>query len=246
MQREHSVTARDEAIARLAPTLERLRQRIGPTPLFPNSTPPSSSSPSSIEGPTATTAVLTMIYVIDPCTEEVLLGHKARGFGQGNWNAFGGKVEATDVTIAAGARRELAEESGLHVASDDNMVQVATLFFEFQPKVDVRLMQVHVFIVEKSHCLGEVHETEEMNPIRWFPYTRVPLDKMWVDDAHWLPQLLSHCCGRVDRHNPDVVARPSQQYQPAGDDDALMGKFTFSALFYFLSMNQIAAFALEG
>ena len=35
--------------------------------------------------------VLTLVYIRDD--EKVLLGMKKRGFGQGKWNGFGGKVQ---------------------------------------------------------------------------------------------------------------------------------------------------------
>ncbi len=42
----------------------------------------------------------------------VLLGMKKRGFGEGNWNGFGGKVQEGE-TIPQAARRELLEEAGV-------------------------------------------------------------------------------------------------------------------------------------
>lgn len=46
--------------------------------------------------------VLTLVFVLRP--GEVLLGYKKRGFAQGWWNGFGGKVEAGE-TIEEGAKR---------------------------------------------------------------------------------------------------------------------------------------------
>jgi 8-oxo-dGTP pyrophosphatase MutT (NUDIX family) len=44
----------------------------------------------------------------------ILLGMKKRGFGEGRWNGFGGKVEEGE-TIVEAAIREMKEESGLTV-----------------------------------------------------------------------------------------------------------------------------------
>jgi len=44
----------------------------------------------------------------------ILLGMKKRGFGQGRWNGFGGKVEKGE-SVAEGAARELLEESCLNI-----------------------------------------------------------------------------------------------------------------------------------
>ena len=57
-----------------------------------------------------------------------LLGHKARGFGAGLWNGFGGKVDiGVDASITASAARELEEEVGLSLAplacGDDTYVR---------------------------------------------------------------------------------------------------------------------------
>ena len=44
----------------------------------------------------------------------VLLGMKKRGFGQGKWNGFGGKVNDGE-SIEEAAVRELEEEAGIRV-----------------------------------------------------------------------------------------------------------------------------------
>ena len=54
--------------------------------------------------------VCTLVIINDG--ERVLLGMKKRGFGQGRWNGFGGKV-APGETIDAAASRELREEAGI-------------------------------------------------------------------------------------------------------------------------------------
>ena len=46
--------------------------------------------------------ILTLAFVRRQ--EEILLGYKKRGFGAGNWNGFGGKVE-TGETIEDAAKR---------------------------------------------------------------------------------------------------------------------------------------------
>ena len=46
--------------------------------------------------------VLTLAFVRE--STRILLGLKKRGFGQGRWNGFGGKVQAGE-TIEAGAVR---------------------------------------------------------------------------------------------------------------------------------------------
>ena len=46
--------------------------------------------------------VLTLVFLRRE--GEVLLGMKKRGFGEGKWNGFGGKVEAGETIVEAAAR----------------------------------------------------------------------------------------------------------------------------------------------
>ena len=36
---------------------------------------------------------MTIIHIANVATQQLLLGHKARGFGAGKWNGFGGKFD---------------------------------------------------------------------------------------------------------------------------------------------------------
>ncbi|KAJ9461891.1 8-oxo-dGTP diphosphatase [Diplonema papillatum] len=114
---------------------------------------------------------------------EVLLGHKARGFGKGKWNGFGGKVEAGE-TIEEGARRELMEEAGIAAV---NLRKRAVMYFWFDEEEE-HLMEVHLF--SGTDFTGDVTESEEMTPIAWFPVGSIPLDKMWPDDRFWLRHVI--------------------------------------------------------
>ena len=49
-----------------------------------------------------TSKLLTLVLVVQP--GRVLLGMKKRGFGEGKWNGFGGKVQSGE-TIEEAARR---------------------------------------------------------------------------------------------------------------------------------------------
>ena len=60
--------------------------------------------------------LLTLVFLREG--EKVLLGMKKRGFGEGKWNGFGGKVEAGETIIEAAAR-EVKEECGYIVQTHD-------------------------------------------------------------------------------------------------------------------------------
>ncbi len=112
---------------------------------------------------------------------KILLGMKKRGFGQGRWNGFGGKIQKGE-SIEDAAKRELQEEAGI---TAEEMTEEGLLEFEFQG--DPQTLEVHVFRVDRF--TGEPQETEEMRP-QWFPVEEVPYDTMWPDDRHWVPLFL--------------------------------------------------------
>lgn len=111
----------------------------------------------------------------------VLLGMKKRGFGEGRWNGFGGKVDESE-TIESAAVRELKEEVGIE-AREMNTVGILEFSFENDPKV----LEVHIFKV--SDFEGEPTESEEMKP-QWFSYDEIPFQQMWSSDEYWFPYLL--------------------------------------------------------
>ncbi|KAJ1720590.1 hypothetical protein LPJ53_004795 [Coemansia erecta] len=123
----------------------------------------------------------TLIFPLDRQANRVLLGMKKRGFGKNKYNGFGGKVEAHE-TIAAGAMRELHEESGLSARSLDKH---GILFFYFEG--DSVAMEVHVYVT--GEYAGRAVETDEMRP-EWFDMDGMPFEKMWADDPEWWPMVL--------------------------------------------------------
>lgn len=123
------------------------------------------------------------------CTEvflkrdnQVLVGYKKTGLGQGNYLGIGGKVEPGE-TILEGAIREVEEEIGVCV-SDLHQVGDFTFLFPHQPDWS---QQVHVFFTES--WTGEIRETAEMRP-HWFDSKAIPHHQMWDDSQFWLPDIL--------------------------------------------------------
>ncbi|MFW0862100.1 MAG: 8-oxo-dGTP diphosphatase [Candidatus Komeilibacteria bacterium] len=113
--------------------------------------------------------------------DKLLLGMKKRGFGEGWYNGFGGKLEEGE-SLEEAAFREMKEESGVKAK---NLRKTGVLKFDF---VDNReRLEVHVFHVTEYE--GEPIESEEMKP-EWFHVDEIPFNKMWPDDIHWLPLFL--------------------------------------------------------
>lgn len=108
----------------------------------------------------------------------VLLGMKKRGFGEGRWNGFGGKIKA-DETIEEALHRELAEEAGIEI---QNPMRRGVLTFAFEGNPIA--LEVHVY--GATQFRGAPQETEEMRP-QWFAKNAIPFDEMWPDDRYWFP-----------------------------------------------------------
>lgn len=112
---------------------------------------------------------------------KILLGMKKRGFGEGKWNGFGGKVKS-DETIEQSLIREFAEEADVQIIRCE---KYGIMEFEFQGQPDI--LEVHYYkILEFS---GEPKESEEMLP-KWFLSSELPFEKMWPDDRYWIPLFL--------------------------------------------------------
>lgn len=112
---------------------------------------------------------------------QILLGMKKRGYGEGKWNGFGGKVEDGE-SIEEATKREVMEEVGLEV---DKLEKAGVINFEF--KENPEILEVHIFKVDKFN--GEPIETEEMRP-KWFHVDDIPIKEMWSDDEYWIPLFL--------------------------------------------------------
>lgn len=113
---------------------------------------------------------------------KVLLGMKKRGFGEGRWNGFGGKIEEGE-SIEDAAVREIEEEVGI---IPSNLIEMGVLDFSFEN--DPKILEVHIFKVTDFN--GEPVETSEMRP-QWFGIENIPFKEMWSDDIYWFPLFLS-------------------------------------------------------
>lgn len=107
---------------------------------------------------------------------------KKRGFGEGRWNGFGGKVSPGE-TIEEAAARELHEEAGIKAEA---MQKVGIIEFQFAASPE-DILEVHIFRAEGYS--GEPTESEEMRP-QWFTTEEIPFMNMWPDDLYWFPYFL--------------------------------------------------------
>lgn len=130
---------------------------------------------------------------------EILLAMKKRGFGEGRWNAPGGKVKPGEKALEATVRE--TEEELMIVPR--NLSEIAKVDFFFINKIEWN-QQVVGFITREWD--GDPRETEEMLP-RWFKFKEVPYEQMWPDDKYWLPYVLEgkHIEGEFLFGNNDEV-----------------------------------------
>jgi 8-oxo-dGTP diphosphatase len=121
----------------------------------------------------------TLLFVLDQQTHQVLLIEKKRGLGSGKINGPGGRLEEGETPLQA-AIRETQEEIGI---TPHDPTLMGELSFQFH---DGYSLFCSVF--SSTGYDGTPIETPEAKPI-WVPQHTVPYDKMWKDDALWLPLL---------------------------------------------------------
>jgi 8-oxo-dGTP diphosphatase len=112
---------------------------------------------------------------------KVMLINKKTGLGNGLINAPGGRIEE-DETASEAAVRETEEETGI---TPEQIRQVGILNFQF---TDGYSLKGYVFFSDSF--TGEMKETDEADPF-WVPVEQIPYDRMWEDDAIWLPKALA-------------------------------------------------------
>lgn len=129
-----------------------------------------------------TNSVLVYLLKTDKSgNKHVCLGRKKTGHGVGKWNGFGGGIEKGEDSIAA-AVREVREESGVLISSDE-LIKLGKITY-FESSGD---WSVDVFTCRKWK--GEIISTKEMEP-KWFAVSSIPYGEMWPNDKVWMPTLL--------------------------------------------------------
>ena len=110
---------------------------------------------------------------------EVLLLKKSVGlFGQGKWNAPGGKILSGE-TAQECAVREVLEETQLTIGS---LQQIATVYFYKHDKHTDPDWKVNVFV---SHDFSGTAADGREGIVKWFSVDALPFNEMWEDDRHW-------------------------------------------------------------
>jgi predicted adenylyl cyclase CyaB len=124
----------------------------------------------------------TLIFLIR--NNQILLGLKKRGFGEGKLNGIGGKVEK-DESVEAAMIRETKEEIGV---TPTYFSKVGDLEFIEWFKDKKERVRTEVYLCEEWE--GEPAESDEITP-RWVSCDELPFKEMWPDDQFWLPQIIA-------------------------------------------------------
>jgi len=127
------------------------------------------------------TILATLLFAIKD--NKVLLGQKKRGWREGVFNGFGGKVEQGE-TLDQAMIRETQEEINITPIKYE---KVAIHNFRVFFKGECANLICHTYIT--TVYLGEPQESDEMRP-QWFDINKIPYDNMWTDDIYWLPLVL--------------------------------------------------------
>jgi 8-oxo-dGTP diphosphatase len=120
----------------------------------------------------------TLLFVLGD--GNILLIDKKTGLGAGKINGPGGRIDPGE-TARQGAIREVQEEL---CVTPTGVREAGELYFQF-----VDGYSLHGTVFTASGFEGELCETREAAP-RWTPLDKIPYERMWADDALWLPLLL--------------------------------------------------------
>ena len=121
----------------------------------------------------------TLMFIVKG--ERVLLIEKKRGLGAGKINGPGGKIDPGETALEA-VIRETREEL---LITPLNPRKVGELWFSMSDCPDILC---HVFRADDHD--GVPTETDEAVPL-WTAIDAIPYHRMWEDDRHWMPLLLS-------------------------------------------------------
>jgi 8-oxo-dGTP diphosphatase len=120
----------------------------------------------------------TLVFVVRD--GKILLIDKKTGIGKGKVNGPGGKIEKGESPEAC-AIRECHEELGITVS---RLQYCGQHRFQF-----VDGLTIHVWVYRTGDFEGVPAESIEANPL-WVSLDAIPYEKMWEDDAIWIPMML--------------------------------------------------------
>jgi ADP-ribose pyrophosphatase YjhB (NUDIX family) len=138
----------------------------------------------------------TLVYIIDPDTNEVLMAKKMKKVGIGYWFGYGGKTEEGETLEDCVCRETNEESGGVITLKKENLEPVVRMKFfnkkELNPHIDDPVFEVLCYrIFQKKSEVGTPLSTEEMADPTWFPVGNIPWNEMKPGDELFVPHILS-------------------------------------------------------
>ena len=130
-----------------------------------------------------TPIVATLGYVLSPDRRQVLMIHRNTRPGDhhlGKYNGLGGKIEPTE-DVAAGMRREIAEEAGIECTEISLRGTISWPGFGKNGEDWLGF----VFLITAFE--GEPYSENPEGQLEWVPLTGLYDLPMWEGDRHFLP-----------------------------------------------------------
>lgn len=121
----------------------------------------------------------TLMFIVKE--DRILLIEKKRGMGAGKINGPGGKIDPGETPLEC-VIRETQEEL---IITPIGSRKLGELWFAMSDYPDILC---HVYRADDYE--GTPTETDEAVPV-WSATDAIPYSRMWEDDRHWLPLLLS-------------------------------------------------------
>lgn len=121
----------------------------------------------------------TLLFVVKD--GQILLIEKKRGIGAGKVNGPGGKINPGESPLEC-AVRETEEELLITPLAPRKMGE---LWFSM-----THIPHIHCHVFMATDLLGTPTETDEAVPL-WTPIEKIPYERMWEDDRHWLPDMIA-------------------------------------------------------
>lgn len=137
---------------------------------------------------------VTLCFLIEEASNRILLGRKKYGEAQGKVNGFGGKVEASDLTITDALIREFYEETGAKVIKP--RLKSIINFHNIDTSTNSNeLWRAFVYIANEWE--GEPKESNEMT-VEWIDKESIPFNEMWENDKLWFNIVMSDKLSEID------------------------------------------------
>ncbi len=136
----------------------------------------------------------TIVYIIDPDTQKVLMAKKRRKIGVGKWFGYGGKFEPQDNGDARLCTvREVEKETNGVIILDPALLEPVALidFYNSEEKRPYESDPIRVLCYRTFQKVLTPETSDEMEDPTWFPLASLPWECMKKGDEYFVPQILT-------------------------------------------------------